>query len=339
MLELLLLNQRNSFLRFLYFSSLIFYIFIHADVVSAENITHDPKALIQEMSNANSELNYDGTFVYRYDKQIDTMRIIHKKRSNGTTYERLIALTGNQREIIRDNDKVKYFFPENKVAIIEKSNSRQLISSYIPDSIQSISKFYIFNIAGQGRIAGLNAWIVNIMPVDRFRYGYQVWIDKESKLLLKSKLKNFQGVTLEQIMFTQLSVLENIDDTLLKSSFSEEHFSWVNNIRKKSIPYDISRKKWIPSWIPEGFSMSGHTIDPMPTSLIPVDHFIYTDGLATISIYIEKLNKQQSINTKITNFGGVNTYSISNDGYQITAVGEVPKTTVQLIADSVKLSP
>ena len=179
--------------------------------VHADSILPDPRILVDEMSNATHELNYDGIFVYRYDKQIDTMRIIHKKNKDGDVYERLVSLTGNNREIIRENDRIKYMFPENKVAIIEKSKIGQLISSYIPDPIQSISKFYVFNLVGQGRIAGLNAWIINIRPIDRFRYGYQLWIDKKSKLLLKSKLKNFQGVTLEQVMFAQLDILKNID--------------------------------------------------------------------------------------------------------------------------------
>ena len=307
--------------------------------VHADSILPDPRILVDEMANATHELNYDGIFVYRYDKQIDTMRIIHKKNKDGDVYERLVSLTGNNREIIRENDRVKYIFPENKVAIIEKSKIGQLISSYIPDPAQSISKFYVFNLVGQGRIAGLNAWIINIKPIDRFRYGYQLWIDKKSKLLLKSKLKNFQGVTLEQVMFAQLNVLKNIDDALLKSSFNEQNFTWINNTSDKTITYDISRKKWIPSWIPKGFFMSKYTIDPMPNSVIPVEHFIYSDGLATISIYVEKLNNREPINAKTANFGGVNTYSISTDGYQITAVGEVPKTTVQLIANSVKSSP
>ena len=104
MLELLLLSQRSSFLRFLFTPSLIFYIFIYSVLVNANSISPNPKELIAEMSNANSELNYDGVFVYRYDKQIDTMRIIHKKSNNGTIHERLIALTGNKREIIRNNE-------------------------------------------------------------------------------------------------------------------------------------------------------------------------------------------------------------------------------------------
>ena len=326
-------------MKFLYSLSLFFYISLYPIIINADSSEPDIKILITEMSKATSELNYDGIFVYRYDKKIDTMRIIHKKNQNGDIYERLISLTGNEREILRENDRVKYFFPESRIAIIEKAKLGQLISSYIPDSLHPISKYYTFNIAGQGRIAGLNTWIVNIKPIDRFRYGYQLWIDKQSKLLLKSKLKNFQGVTLEQLMFVKLKTFQDIDDALLKSPFNKQNFTWINNYTDKTNSYDVPKKKWKPSWMPKGFLMSEYTIDSMPTSAMPVEHLIYTDGLATISIYIEKLAKQQPINTGTNNFGGVNTYSVSTDGYQITGVGEVPKTTVQLITNSVKLTP
>ena len=318
---------------------LISHVIITVTFVYAENVTPNPKILIDEMSVATNQLNYDGIFIYRHDKQIDTMRIIHKKNHNGDIYERLISLTGNAREIIREKDQVKYFFPENKIAIVKKNRLGQLISSYMPDPIQSISEFYIFDIAGDERVAGLDTWIVNIKPVDKYRYGYQLWIDKKSKLLLKSKLKNFQGVTLEYIMFTQIHILENISDLLLKPSFSGRNFTWINNIINTANYENNSERKWVASWMPGGFSMSEYSKDPMSTSKIPVEHFIYTDGLASISIFVEKLSKQhKKINSGTTNFGGINTYSTLSDGYQITAVGEVPKATVKLIADSVQSS-
>ena len=318
---------------------LISHVIITVTFVYAENVTPNPKILIDEMSVATNQLNYDGIFIYRHDKQIDTMRIIHKKNHNGDIYERLISLTGNAREIIREKDQVKYFFPENKIAIVEKNRLGQLISSYMPDPIQSISEFYIFDIVGDGRVAGLDTWIVNIKPVDKYRYGYQLWIDKKSKLLLKSKLKNFQGVTLEYIMFTQIHILENISDLLLKPSFSGRNFTWINNIINTANYENNSERKWVASWMPGGFSMSEYSKDPMSTSKIPVEHFIYTDGLASISIFVEKLSKQhKKINSGTTNFGGINTYSTLSDGYQITAVGEVPQATVKLIADSVQSS-
>ena len=177
----------------------------------------EPHVLIDEMSTASRSLNYDGVFVYTLGKQIDTMRIIHKA-GNGYSYERLISLTGHAREVIRDKDQVRCYFPENKAVVVEKSRLGKLISTYLPNPIKSISDFYIFEIVGEDRIAGLDAWIINIRPIDKYRYGYQLWIDKNSRLLLKSELKNQLGVTLEQIMFTQLNVLDDIDDTLLEPS-------------------------------------------------------------------------------------------------------------------------
>ena len=110
--------------------------------VHAENVTPNPEILIDEMSAATNQLNYDGIFIYRHDKQIDTMRIIHKKNHNGDVYERLISLTCNAREIIREKDQVKYFFPENKsFSFITFSlwtvqlKNRIIILSYFRDSL------------------------------------------------------------------------------------------------------------------------------------------------------------------------------------------------------------
>ena len=304
--------------------------------VFAESETPDPQVLINDMSRASRDLNYDGVFMYRLGKQIDTMRIIHKSGVNGV-YERLISLTGNAREVIRDKDQVKCYYPENKAVVVDKSRLGKLVSNYLPQPIQSISDFYSFEIAGEDRIAGMDAWIVNIRPNDKYRYGYQLWIEKNSKLLLKSELKNQLGVTLEQIMFAQLNILDEIDDALLQPSISSKDYTWYNNIEnKKAEPSVVSDKEWQVTWVPAGFSMSEHARASMTTSQMPVEHLVYTDGLAMVSVFVEKLNQSPNANAGATQFGGVNAYALEADGYQITAVGEVPKSTVKLMADSVK---
>ena len=295
----------------------------------------EPHVLIDEMSTASRSLNYDGVFVYTLGKQIDTMRIIHKA-GNGYSYERLISLTGHAREVIRDKDQVRCYFPENKAVVVEKSRLGKLISTYLPNPIKSISDFYIFEIVGEDRIAGLDAWIINIRPIDKYRYGYQLWIDKNSRLLLKSELKNQLGVTLEQIMFTQLNVLDDIDDTLLEPSTAADGFTWYKNSPDESLNTNESEKQWKVTWMPAGFSMSEQSKEPMLTSQMPVDHLVYSDGLAMVSIYVEKLNQRPEMIVGASNFGGVNTYAVFAGEYQITAVGEVPKSTVKLMADSVK---
>lgn len=303
-------------------------------VYSADN-RPEPQVLIDEMTAASRSLNYDGVFVYSIGKQMDTMRIIHKS-GNGESFERLISLTGHAREVIRDKDHVRCYFPENKAVVVEKSRQGELISTYLPQPIKSISDFYIFEIAGEDRIAGLDAWIINIRPIDKYRYGYQLWIDKASRLLLKSELKNQLGVTLEQIMFAQLNVLDDIDDALLEPSTAAEGFTWYRNSPNEVSDTNESDIQWKVTWMPAGFSMSEQSKEPMLTSRMPVEHLVYSDGLAMVSIYVEKLNQQPDIVVGASNFGGVNTYAVFAGGYQITAVGEVPKSTVKLMADSVK---
>jgi len=317
---------------FLFIFTLLYLGSIHA--ASANDSWPEPGMLLDEMSQSSRVLNYDGIFIYRHNKQIDTMRIIHKS-SNAGVYERLISLTGNAREIIRDQEQVKCYFPETKTVVVDKSRLGKLISTYLPSPVKSISEYYDFEIAGEDRIADRETWIVNIRPKDKYRYGYQIWIGKKSRLLLKSEVKNQLGVTLEQIMFTQLNVLDDIDDVLLQPSMSTEDFIWYNNVKNVSFKID-NAKKWKVSSMPAGFMMSEQQKKSMMNSVEPIEHFVYTDGLATVSIYVEKLISQPDMKVGIFSFGGVNTYSTHTEGYQITAVGEVPKATVKLMASSVK---
>ena len=295
----------------------------------------EPRALINEMSQASKALNYDGVFMYRLNNQMNTMRIIHKADDNGEK-EKLVSLTGHAREVIRTDEQVKCFFPEKNAVVVDESRIGKLVSSYLPEPIESISEFYDFEIAGEGRVAGYDAWVVNIVPKDDYRYGYQLWIEKDSKLLLKSDLKNAKGVSLEQVMFAQIEIGQNIDDQLFAPSYANVDMKLINNIQHGETLSNPVARQWRAAWLPKGFAMSEYSKQAMMTSQNPVDHLVYSDGLAMVSIFIEKMNDVPENKDDSIHFGGVHTYAIEQNGHQITVVGEVPKQTVKLIADSVK---
>ena len=301
--------------------------------------TPDPETLLDEMSRASRTLNYDGVFVYRQGARIDTMRIIHKAGAGGIR-ERLISLTGPAREMVRADGQVQCYFPDDKAVVVEKSRAGRLISSYLPNPVQSISRFYRFAMAGAGRVAGRAAWIVDVTPTDNYRYGYQLWIDQGSRLLLKSELKDRRGRPLEQVMFTRLDVLEAIDEALLRPSVSAEDYTWYNNSKAQpeqaETPAAAGPGQWQAAWMPAGFSMSEHASKRMPTSERPVEHLVYTDGLAMVSIFVEEIQTQPDAGMGASQMGGVNAYAVYTDGHQITAVGEVPGATVRQMADSVQ---
>ncbi len=300
--------------------------------IAADSST-DAQQLINQMSRAAHELNYDGIFVYNRGTRMDTMRLIHRSDKDGE-HERLVSMSGNAREIIRDDQGVTCFFPENQEVLVEKTKPRKFFSGQLPEPIETISAFYNFVVAAEGRVAGREAWVVNVVPKDPYRYGYQLWIDKRSKLLLKSILKTQIGVTIEQLMFTQLELLDSIPDESLESELSGNNYTWHEH-EYDDVSTDQIKSEWMVNWMPNGFSMSEHEQQMIGSKKMPMNHMIYSDGLAMVSVFIEKLDHQPGFIPGPSQMGGVNTFSFFTDGYQVTVVGEVPKTTVQQMAVSV----
>ena len=295
--------------------------------------TPPAQKLIRQMSEANHELNYEGIFIYRRHGKMDTMRIIHKVGENGIQ-ERIVSLTGFAREVIRDKNSVTCILPDNESVMVEKSSPRQFRISQLPEQINRVSEYYTFSIAGQDRVANRPAWVVDILPRDDFRYGYQLWIDLESKLLLKSELKNKEGTPLEQFFFAKLQIVEEIPDEWLRPEISGVGYTWHDN-SSEDFPVHQGDISWKATWMPDGFVMSDQEKQSVEESQMPVEHLMYSDGLATVSVFVEKIDKPVNVVTGPSSMGGVNTFSTMTDSYLITAIGEVPRDTVKLFAKSV----
>jgi sigma-E factor negative regulatory protein RseB len=307
----------------------------------AEDMDGNAQQLLNAMTSATRKLNYDGIFIYRRDHQMDTMRLIHKVAADGER-ERLVSLSGDPREVIRNRQTVTCIFPENQVIMVEKSRNHERISRQFPDSIDKVADHYKFSVVDQDRIAGRAAWVVAIRPADGYRYGYRLWIDKEHKLLLRSDLQNESGDTLEQILFTKLDVMENIPDDLLQPSVSGSGYTRIQTsetvaetvaeIVTKPVPWQIR-------WMPTGFNMRNYEQQSLEQEQQVVDHLVYSDGLAMVSIFIEKSRQPSRFVPGPLKKGALNAYARLANGYQVTAVGEVPQSTVQRMAISVITGP
>ncbi len=303
--------------------------------LAEEPVLPDAQYLLNAMSQASHELNYDGIFIYRKGEQIDTMRLVHKVGEDGE-HERLVSLSGTAREVIRDQESVRCVFPNNRQVFVGKFRIEELISSRWPEPIESITSQYTLVTSDRGRIAGRDAWIIDIIPKDDYRYGYQLWIGRHSKLLLKFELKNELDATLEQIMFTQLDVHDLIPDSLLQPSVSTAGYT---RHELDISPGNTGEKNssWEVGWTPNGFSMSESKRQLMPFVKMPVEHMVFSDGLATVSVFVEQepAGAEEHLHGE-SQRGGVSVYAALVDGYRVTAVGDVPMATVKLMVNSVK---
>ena len=288
---------------------------------------------LEDMSAALRTLNYDGTFVYLHDGKLEAMRIIHQA-DGGVEKERLVSLTGSPREVLRDNKAVTCIMPDSKSVMVGQSRQPQRFHE-VPRDLDSLLAHYRLEVLGDDRVAGHMARIVAITPRDALRYGYRFWIGKDSKMLLKSDLTGVDGEAIEQVMFTRLGIGRRIVEADLEPSLSGKEFSWYRQSGgRPPAPAGTGTPAWRVRRLPGGFQMTDYQQRRMRPDSAGAEHLVFSDGLATVSVYVETVAGDSEPFDGLSSMGAVNAYGAVADGHQITVVGEVPAATVQIIARS-----
>ena len=91
-------------------------------------------------------------------------------------------------------------------------------------------------------------------------------------------------------------------------------------------------------WVPSGFSQKSSHTQRLVSSRMPVQHVVYSDGLALVSVFIEELMENVPPLQGYSSMGAVNAFSRMDEKYQITVVGEIPQATARKIAASVAIN-
>lgn len=289
-----------------------------------------PVELLAQMAHSMKSTSYKGRLVYAHGKRLDSLDIMHRA-GGALEQERLVSLNGERYEIFRDGKTVVRMRSDRQfVQVTQNFKNRSLILS-LPDGNLKGSKHYRLAAHGDGRIAGLDSKIVSILPLDEYRYGYRIWIANSLKLPLKMELLSPAGELLEVVMFTQIEQVSELDIDKFKPKLDER--SLINS-KSELVGESGDRSNWHFQDLPDGFAVEGQRAYRMQKHKSPTIHFLVSDGMAVVSVYIEQLKKQKLIagGTKI---GAVNTYGLERGGHQIMVIGEVPGKTVQRIAEAV----
>ena len=297
----------------------------------------DPKLSLDRMARAAQSLNYVGTFVYRNGATMQSMRIIHRSANEGER-ERLVALSGAAREVIRDGERVTCFLPDRRSVVVAKSRPQQFPHSKLFATGTGFEKYYNLKLQRGERIAGRHTEMLSVTPHDRFRYGYRLWMDHDSGLLLKSEFTDEHGEIVEQLVYTNIELPESIPDEQLEPEASGAGYTWYRDEQNEAPVPDNgagAEPHWYPGWLPDGFALREHARDSILESRDPVEHLLFSDGLASISVFIERLDTTSEPLDGLDSMGAVNAFGSMVDDLQITVVGEVPAATVERVAASI----
>jgi sigma-E factor negative regulatory protein RseB len=302
----------------------------------------EPAELVKAMSVALKTLNYEGTFVHMQGTHITSMHILHSSTADGEL-ERLVALDGEAREVVRNHALVTCIWPDSQSVVVSKSKPRELLPPV--DTDLATNKRYRFSLGKPDRVAGLPTFVVNVVPTDTHRYGYRFWIDRETHMLLRSMLLDGPHKAVEQVMFTHIEYPVSIDLSRFDVSPNDEQLSWLE-------PRKASATSGLPDILadqvdrvgftdlPQGYREVSETYSPMPLNDDgPVSHVMLTDGMASVSVYVEYIDRseQDQASAGLSSMGAMNAFGLSTDNAFITAVGEVPPETVRAIAEAVMI--
>jgi len=288
---------------------------------------------LERIYSASERLSYRGTFVYQHDDEVETSRITRVVDQSGV-HERLEALDGTPREIIRVNDELKCYFPAKMTVKVERGASVKPFP-FRGAEAGGIAQEYDIRKGGVERTAGRDCQAIILVPKDTLRYGQKLCADVETGLLVMAKSFNERGKMVERFSFTQLTIGEPIDKGLLRSRYTGAGSEWrIEDHAAAAV--DLEELGWKLNDLPAGFrhvttlrrdAGSGHA----------VGQIVVSDGLAAVSVFIAPLEpKAEAPQLGLSHKGAVNVFSRTVGEYLVTAVGEVPGESVRLIAGAVE---
>ena len=278
---------------------------------------------LDRMGAALREQNYEGTFTYMRGSQFETIKIMHQF-NDGQELERLLNLNGEPREVIRQGSEVVCHHMKSGTLSLSHDVPLGPFSSAFNENLALNHDQYRFSLHGMDRIAGRTTVKLKITPRFDDRFGYQLWLDEETGLLLQSQLLQRNRV-LELFQFANIEIGQPLE-VALTSSLGNDTLSHRLAPDTKATANNNKPRLRV-SWLPKGFR---------PVKVSNSNRLHFTDGLAGLSIFFER--KASVIPEMTTHLGAttVITRRLKDAEGQITVVGEVPINTARKIAESVE---
>ena len=288
---------------------------------------------LMRMQEASRGRSYAGTFVVSSSAGgMSSARIWHAGEADQQV-ERVEVLTGAPRSTFRRNEEVVTFLPEQRVVRTEKRESLGLFPNLLKSSDSSIPEFYSARRVGTDRVAGFDADVVQLAPKDNLRFGYRVWSEKKSGLVVKLQTLDPDGHVLEQAAFSELQLDAPVRmDKLAQMMVPPE--GWRIE-RAEGVKTSASAEGWGLKSAIAGFKpMSCYKRAPAAEGSI---QWIFSDGLASVSLFVEPYDRQRHLQEGVfMTAGATQTLTRRIQDWWLTVVGEVPPQTLKAFAMSLE---
>ncbi|WP_339803358.1 MucB/RseB C-terminal domain-containing protein [uncultured Marinobacter sp.] len=291
------------------------------------------EAWLMKLGPALKMTSYRGVFVYSRGDQVSSMMIAHRYR-NGQVEERLVLQDGASGEILRRGNRVVCVLPEHGRIQLDQVIPSGPFAEAFASQLVPMASWYAPQVLGDDRIAGYSSVVIALNPRDQHRYGYRLWLEKQTGLLLKSQVRQGEDV-LERFQFTMLEITDDLPD-------SDFEIQSEGRTTELSSPLEPDAEKadrhnrmagWSLGWRPAGFVPSASPRTGRGQAVA------FSDGVAAFSVFVEPVG-DLAMPTGVSRIGATSVYMhhvTDNPGANllVTVVGEIPPATAMKVAESV----
>lgn len=287
---------------------------------------------LKRLGRAEQLHSFQGTFIYERNGSFSTHDIWHRVQ-HGQVRERLLQLDGSAQETVRVDGRTQCVSGTLMAGLGSSPGAA-------PRALdpEKLSAFYELAVIGKSRVAARQAVILSLKPRDLYRYGFELHLDRETGLPLKSLLLNDKGQLLERFQFTRLNTAHAPADSDLQPS---------SNCKPVPLagpdPADMAvTQAWHLEWLPPGFELTRSSARKDSLTQAVVNSLMYEDGLARFSVFLEPVSEASVAESRVQ-LGPTVAVSrrlrTEQGEIMATVVGEIPLGTAERIALSVRSGP
>lgn len=292
------------------------------------------------MHEASRQRAYVGTFVVSTGRLMSSARIWHACDGE-QQIERVESLTGVPRSTFRRNDQVTTFLPQSRVVIAERRESLGLFPHGLKSKDASIAQFYRAQSAGSERVAGYDADVMILQPTDRWRFGYRVWSEKNTGMVVKLQTLDGAGQVLEQAAFSELELGAPVSMARLSQMMGQTQGYRIERPSQEETSAEAQGwrvKSGVPGFVPIScYRRSvGRADAAAPSHTLQM---IFSDGLASVSLFVEPFDAQRHTQPGILAVGATHVLTQHSGNWWLSAVGEVPQQTLAAFAKGLERKP
>lgn len=301
----------------------------------------ETRAWLLRIQEAANKRNFVGTVVMSAGGTVASTRIAHYGEGRDQL-ERIDSLDGQVRSVVRQNDLVHTVWPQRRVAVVEQREQMSSFPGLLQAGNERVQEFYDLKPVAVERVAGHEANVLLLKPRDRFRFGYRLWADKGTGLLLRTEVLDDRGQVLESSAFSEVSIgvraqpehviqpVKKLDGyRVIKPqlvSTKPEGEGWELKVAVPGFKLVSCVKRQFDLPGRPGASAAGeYTLQT-----------IYSDGLTYVSIFIEPYNAERHLRPMSTAIGATQTIMHRDGDWWITAMGDVPLATLRQFANGIE---